>query len=235
MKLWRAILGLILLCGLAFLIYQKVKPNPPQPNDPASSVTAKDSHETSPNDSESVDDENLPALASDATVAVPAPTSGPVMADPQAFQESLKTCAPERDSSSLPSLLISLESESEGRKSTEWRTYTLTWGDGSERRVMVTPKDGANTKYAWEVKLFSVDDEGLPVVEELPENVEGPQDLARLLSMGEVRGSSEAYQLALSPGEILMVEKKDGKISEFQWRRGNKSMLCSVERCKCLQ
>lgn len=227
MKLSRAILGLIFFCGLAFFIYKNVKTNPPQnpdlPQD-TSLVMAKDSHDTS---DDGVDDENLPTLVA----AIPAAA----LDLPQAFQESLKTCAPERESSSLPSLLTSLESESEGRKATEWRTYTLTWSDGSERRVMVTPKDGANTKYAWEVKLFSVDEEDLPVVEELPENVEGPQDLARLLSMGEVRGSSEAYQLALSPGEILMVEKKDGKISEFQWRRGTKSMLCSVERCKCLQ
>lgn len=224
MKPWRAILGLICLLGVALVFYQT---RPTNPETPAPLDRAKDTHETSPR----IDDENLPLVP----VAEPLPGASTDPDVPQAFQDSLKACAPDRESSNLRSLLTSIESESEGAKDTQWRTYTLTWDDGRERRVMVTPKDGANTKYAWEVKFFSVDGEGLPVVEPLPANVEGPEDLSRLLSMGEVRGSAEAYQLAVAPGQLLMVEKKDGKIVDFQWRHADRSMLCSVERCRCLK
>lgn len=224
MKNPRAILGLILLCGLALIVF--LKANPPRPEDPAALITTKDPHDTST--AAAVDDENLPVAAAPADTAADPDV-------PAAFHETLQSCAPEQGASTLASLLASLESESEGRKETQWRNYTLTWSDGTERRVRVTPKDGAETKYAWEVRLYGVDAEGLPVPEELPGNVEGPQDLARLLGMGEVRGSHEAYQLALNAREHLMVERRDGRIVDFQWRRGDRSMLCSVERCTCLR
>lgn len=237
MKSSRAILGLILLLGLALIALLIFGKNPPQ-TEPTSLITTRDSHDSLP------DEDELPELASSAQAPVGTPSSrassAPQIAEdavraPEQFESSLRSCAPERQASTLESLLTSLESETPAGKQTQWRNYVLTWGDGSERRVMVTPKENANTRFAWDIKFFSVDAEGLPVPEELPANVEGPGDLARLLSMGEVRGGAEAYQIALNSAESLLIERRDGRITDFQWRRGDKSMLCSVERCTCLR
>jgi hypothetical protein len=228
----RAILGLALFLGLVLLAFQFSKPNPPQPAVTTSQVTTKDSHgnPAQPSVPESAATESTPAV-----VAATSPTGQTV--ERQKFTEALRDCAPERlgTASVLENLLESLESESPAPKQTQWRNYQMTWSDGTERRIMIVPQEGSQTGKAWDLRFFKVDAEGLPEVEALPENIRGTQDLAQLLAQGEVLNQNEAYHLALADHEHLMIERRNGQIVDFQWRRGDKSMLCSVERCTCLR
>jgi hypothetical protein len=108
--------------------------------------------------------------------------------------------------------------------------------DGSERRMHLIPSDRAQNKNGRELRLFSLDSDGLPVLIPLPKQQRNNPTPAFLESL-QKEGTRIFHQVKevrmLKDGSHLSVNTIDDKVFEFQLFGREKSFSCRGLDCLC--
>lgn len=125
------------------------------------------------------------------------------------------------------------------RRSLEFENLHYLLADGRERRLQLIPHQGElQSKDQLQLKMFSVDEEGLPIPEKIPPAIEHLSIPKQRLILSEDREpifSQRRELITLPEDQTLAVEWRQGHITEFQWSANNFSFACRDKNCKCLR
>lgn len=110
--------------------------------------------------------------------------------------------------------------------------------DGREERVMLVDSDRGNANGKKELRLFGVDDEGLPIPRELDPRVAfdpSPRAIASLRRPGEVFFHQTQESLKFRDGLSAEVERVNDRVREMRVTVVDGSTLaCRGSDCRCL-
>lgn len=190
---------------------------------------------------------NLP----DPSPSVPTPDTPPVhepslspaapgAALPQdSFRQAVRTCFDNAESDVNPTDLVRHLETSRGLTSrdTPVENWHLARPDGSEERLMLVWSDRANAAGKKEVRLFDVDDEGLPVPQKLDARRAynpSPEYVESLKARGEVLFHQRRELLKFADGTSASVEWVDGSVREMQIFLAARTLSCLNLDCRCL-
>jgi hypothetical protein len=108
--------------------------------------------------------------------------------------------------------------------------------DGSIRRLHLIPSDTSSSQSAKELRYYSLDNEGLPVLIPLPEERRlnpTPEFLASLLSEGTVVFHQLKENRFLKDGSHLSLNTINTHVFEFQLFSKEKTFSCRELECQC--
>lgn len=159
-------------------------------------------------------------------------------ANPASFQDSLKLCFGGKVSAANPQDLVQ-KLESRGVISTETalENWHVVRPNGEEERIMVVPSDRENARGRKEVRLFGVDEEGLPVPKVLPRvKAFDPKEefIASLKTPGRLVFHQKQEAVTFRDGSSASIEWQNEHIRDLQVFLPEKTLSCRDLNCRCL-
>ena len=184
-----------------------------------------------------------------ATAPAPKPTPTPQPAAPQSTpagsaplseesQRAVKDCLAQ-PSATWPDLSkLLLRYAASGKSELQWRVARLE-ENGRELRVRVALETRESGATAYEAKLFSVDEEGLPeTLPSQPGQRENPRGWVNAYLRGKsVLSEITLHEITLPGGNTLRLEQENGQPVEAEFEVGGRILSCTGKsgepRCRC--
>lgn len=219
-----AALGL-LLAGLAFVLKPAREHQRLTPAQPASTNVAPTATTPSPT--------TLPLSPSPATD--PARVAAPLAED---SQRAVKDCLAQ-PAATWPELSkLLLRYANSGKAELQWRLARIE-ENGHELRVRVALETRESGATAYEAKVFSVDEEGLPEpLPPLPGQRENPRGwMSAYLRGKNLLSEITLHEITLPGGNTLRLEQENGQPVEAEFEVGGRILSCTGKsgepRCRC--